>query len=52
MSHIIKNITFPKSIDAEDYAVAATTDDQIIYIPKTIFDKTVESVDNITANYS
>lgn len=52
MSHIIKNITFPKSVDAEDYAVATTTDDQIIYIPKTVFDKTVKSVDNITANYS
>lgn len=52
MSHIIKNITFPKSVDAEDYAVAATESDQIIYIPKTVFDKTVNSIDNITANYS
>ena len=52
MSHIIKNITFPKSVDAEDYAVATTKNDQIIYIPKTVFDKTVKSVDNITASYS
>lgn len=52
MSHIINNITFPKSIDAKDYAVATTTDDQIIYIPKTVFDKTVKSADNITPKYS
>lgn len=52
MSHIIKNIIFPERVDAEDYAVATTENDQIIYIPKTVFDKTVKSVDNITANYS